>query len=283
MQRAELPPSILAWAKTGRYLAAYPAISNPPANQKGTAYLGGKYAQKRIEVAPEQCEALIKVLPVQTPRAKHPARARIIVAWETGLRRATLDQIEAPGDYYPGRQTLRIRDEIDKARFGRELPITDAARAALDEVCPTKGLLFGPMNLHCALKKAALAIGMDPDAAHHLSNHDFRHGRLTDMGEHTTELAGMAFLAGHKHVTTTAKYVHSSRRAGERVLRSLNSGHQLATAVKVGGDTGHQVRSGSARHHCGSRDRGRTDTPLREPDFESRVCLFRHWPSARPL
>ena len=79
----------------------------------------------------------------------------------------------------------------------------------------------------------------------------------------------MAFLAGHKHVTTTARYVHADSKAGERVVLALNSQHQSNTEADQSDPRQHQVRLLSSRSSSGSRDRGRTDTPLREPDFES--------------
>jgi hypothetical protein len=38
---------------------------------------------------------------------------------------------------------LVIRDEVDKVRYGRKLPLTDAARAALDSITPDNDLIFG--------------------------------------------------------------------------------------------------------------------------------------------
>lgn len=46
---------------------------------------------------------------------------------------------------------------------------------------------------------------------------DFRHARLTDL-VHSQDLTGVAYLAGHKHVTTTNRDVHPNKRAAERVL-----------------------------------------------------------------
>ena len=70
-------------------------------------------------------------------------RKRFVVAWETGLRPATLNEIGAPIDYHRGATELVLRDEIDKVRYGRKLPLTEAARAALDSITPDVGLIFG--------------------------------------------------------------------------------------------------------------------------------------------
>ena len=83
------------------------------------------------------------------------------MAWETALRPRTIARLTAPGDYHRGATTLQIRDEIDKNRFGRELPLTDTARAALDSVCPTSGLIFGHHDCTMLLRRAAKAAGID--------------------------------------------------------------------------------------------------------------------------
>ncbi len=71
---------------------------------------------------------------VKAPRAPrgYPVQARFEVAWQTALRPQTLDLLRAPDDYKRGRSYLVIRDEIDKARFGRRRPLSKAARCALD-------------------------------------------------------------------------------------------------------------------------------------------------------
>jgi hypothetical protein len=50
-----------------------------------------------------------------------------------------------------------------------------------------------------------------------LSIYDFRHGRGTEWGR-TGNLIGIAYLIGHKHVTTTKEYLHSNLEEGQAVL-----------------------------------------------------------------
>jgi site-specific recombinase XerC len=56
----------------------------------------------------------------------------------------------------------------------------------------------------------------------------FRHSRITHLTSVTTDLRGVAYLAGHKNLAPTSHYVHGNVKAGERVL---------AAAV---GDTGQE-------------------------------------------
>src|SRR5690606_17190467 len=124
-----------------------------------------------------ECARVIAALPQWTrPRGDAPSfavRARFVVAWETALRPATLDALSVPEHYSRGADSLQISDEIDKARFGRVLPLTDAARAALDGVCRSGhvGLIFGCHDYRWQLAKAALSV-LPPSKARTFTGYD---------------------------------------------------------------------------------------------------------------
>lgn len=206
------------------YLAAAPTVPRPDPSA-GKAAL----TKVRVDMTPEQVEALIEALP-ETVRAlerggpKRPCRALFRVLWETGLRIGTLRRLEAPGDYHRGAAELVIRDEADKARFGRTLDLTPAARAALDSVCPDEGLLFPPTSFRAQLKAAAVKAGVPKHLAKHVSHHDFRHARTTHLLDEGAPLTGVAYLVGHRQITTTNLYAHARRSEGRRALELL-SGH----------------------------------------------------------
>ncbi|MFK7985924.1 MAG: tyrosine-type recombinase/integrase [Sandaracinaceae bacterium] len=182
----------------------------PPRTARGTR------AQERqtITLSHEQVEAVLRALPHRSQRARHPVRAFFRVMWETGLRRATLWPLRAPQDYQKGSDRLVIRDAADKARYGRALPLTAAARASLDEVCPGEGAIFPRADLRHLLRAAARDAGLPELAVRHLSNHDFRHSRTTDLLDQGGSLTGVAYLVGHKQVTTT----NATRTLGWRPL-----------------------------------------------------------------
>ena len=218
-------------------LAEAPPVPQP---KKGT----GKAAltKVRVDLTPEQVEAILAALP-ETIRAKRrgesrrPCRAFFRVLWETGLRAAGLWRLEAPGDYRVGAEELVIRDEADKAAFGRTLPLTDAARAALDSVCPASGLVFGEeKNFRTQLKRAALAAGIPEHLAGHVSPHDFRHARTTDLLDAGAPLTGVAYLMGHKQITTTNRYVHPGAKAARAALSGHRSGHGARETAESAGD-----------------------------------------------
>ncbi len=204
--------------------------------QKAAELLHVPYVEP-LELTEPQIEAVLKELPEwrttrRTP-TPFPVRARFTFAWETSLRPGTLDLLRAPDDYRKGDTTLTIRDEADKARFGRRLPLTPRARAVLDSICPDVGLIFGCHNYGGLLREAARRAKLPGDLAEKISPYDFRHSRLTNLAEHTTNLAGIAFLAGHKNVTTTNRYIRPSERAALEVL-------QAASTDRLWSHTGHE-------------------------------------------
>ncbi len=208
----------LTWCRTEGHLREVPTVRSPPRSATGVDHDGGKRKKVRVEISEEEAVNIIAKLPERTSHGKLPAWAFFTTMYETTLRRGTLFAIRSPEDYTRGSKTLLIRDEADKVRFGRELPLSRRARAALDSVCPAEGLIFGVGHYRYVLRAAAKAAGLSEHRARHLSYHDWRHAALTHMASTTTDLVGMAFLAGHKDVATTARYVHANRKAAERVI-----------------------------------------------------------------
>lgn len=216
--------SFLVWCKDHRLIDEVPLVEAPPKRATGTPDTRRRHKREAVLLEDRESEALIAALPVYSPGSRNgyrgfPVRARMAVAYQTGLRPATLDELRAPDDYHRGAATMRIRDEIDKNRFGRELPLTDEARAALDSVCPPAGLLFGRHDYREHLKRAAQAV-LPADKAALLSVYDLRHSRLTYLCERTTNLPGVAYLSGHRRIDTlVSRYVHPSMRAAVEVIR----------------------------------------------------------------
>ncbi len=214
----------LRWCKESALISEVPQFSTPPMRAIGTRSKKVNPKPEPILITEDQALRLIEKLPetLQGRRSgkRYPVRARFVVAWETALRPATLDEISVPENYKKGAAILKLRSENDKARFARNVPLTDKARAALDAVCPKRGLIFGKHDYRPALKAACKAAKVPQ-----VSPYDFRHSRLTHLVESSNNLAGIQYLAGHKHATTTAIYLKASQRAAEAVLDGLkNSG-----------------------------------------------------------
>jgi len=250
------------WARRRGYVAAMPEIETPARNVTGKA---ASRSRKRVfqVFTPSEMAAIIAKLPEYTKTRRYvgdsyPVRARFVLAWETALRPETLNQIRVPDDYRPGEHALLIRDEADKARYGRELPLSSEARAALDSVCPELGTIFGEHDYRAQLRKAARAAGIAEHRAKATSDYDFRHSRLTHLGEVSNNLSGIMYLAGHKDPGTTAHYMRPQKRAAEKVLAAASA----AARSEFRAHSGH--RTSSARSEP-------SGAPDRKPNNNNRV------------
>jgi integrase len=208
----------VAWLEECGYLEQAPAIKPVPKAARGVEAEGGLRRKVRVDLTVAQVERIIAAMPA-VGKYGHDLKAFFTVLWETGLRRGTLWRLERPKHHRRGVAELRLTADIDKSRYERVLPLSPRAAEALDSAGPDKGLIFPPSDFRASLRVAAAKAGLPPDQARHVSYHDFRHARLTHWASVTTDLAGMAYLAGHKHVSTTSLYVHAQKQAAEALVQ----------------------------------------------------------------
>jgi integrase len=211
----------VGWCEEQGFLTRAPRVPPPAKRATGTAYKIRRRS-KPTPLSPEEALAVIDALPDWSASKKvdhFPVRARFRFAFETALRPKTIDQLSVPENYVRGSSMLVITDEIDKVRFGRELPLTVAAQAAIDSVCPEKGIIFGKHDYRDQLDKAAAA-ALTPEKARTFTGYDLRHARATQWAE-SGNLVGVAYLLGHKQVTTTNRYARPNRAAAEKVIRII--------------------------------------------------------------
>jgi integrase len=213
----------LGWCQEQGYVEQAPALAVLPRRATGTEYHQRRRG-RATDLSVDEVRALIAELPIwSNPRnvPRFAVRARFVVAYETSLRPSTLSALSVPEHYTPGASTLILTADIDKARFARELPLSAEARAALETVVPKEGVIFGEHDYRDILKKAASKV-LSPEKAATFTEYDLRHGRLTQLAE-TGNLTGAAYLAGHKRVSTTDRYVRPGRRAAERALEAVGA------------------------------------------------------------
>ena len=254
----------LGWAVERGYLDDAPQVPTPSRRATGTPHPKGK--RVRVELAGTMMDAIIAALPDTTPTG-YRIKAFFVVLRETAFRPGTLYRVTAPDDYRRGAEVLRIRADADKARYGREVPLTQRARAALDSVCPDEGILFERFEYREILREAALAAGLPKDLACHVSAYDFRHGRTTELLENSSNLTGVAYLVGHKHVSTTDRYAHARQHAAEEVLatedlerRRPNSGYRLGYRIPKRDRAMARAIAILQRSRSGADERTRTST-----------------------
>jgi integrase len=157
---------------------------------------------------------------------------------ETGLRPESIDQLHTPTHYTRGASVLTLTDDTDKNRWGRELPLSARARAALDARLDTmteedEGLIFGPRRFVDSVKKAALVLVDEVPRAREVAPYDLRHALGTHALEASGNLLGVGYLLGHLQTTTTNKYAHPTRRAADAVMAAFRppvSGEVLGEA-----------------------------------------------------
>jgi site-specific recombinase XerD len=215
----------LGWLREQDIWIDAPHVPPLPKRSKGKRV--GTQREKAVEVPPELIEAILEALPEISARSgrrvngekkaeRFPVRARFVLAWETGLRPATLNALRVPEHFHQGATTLTIADEIDKSRFGRELPLSERARAVLDAVSPAEGLIFGRHDYRHYLKTAAKDVKVR--RSEEFAPYDFRHARALLWAESTTNLPAVSFLMGHRKVTTTALYVRGTQKAAAELV-----------------------------------------------------------------
>jgi integrase len=224
----------LGWCKTQAHLSEAPVVPPLPKKAVGTPFkLRRRQAATQLE--PAEILAILERLPEWSESKKvkrFPIRARFVLQYEQGMRPEMLDVLEVPKHYTKGSSLLKIETGGDKNRWERELPLTDKARAALDSVCPKKGVIFGVHDYRDALRKAAKGV-LPKEKAERITAEDLRHSRLTEWAE-TGNLPGAAYLAGHTRISTIDKYAKPGRRAAERLL-GLNGTRR---DVRIGGGAG---------------------------------------------
>jgi site-specific recombinase XerD len=211
---------------------------------------GNPVREKRPSFTPtvEQLETLFQALPPRC-RGGHVGRGRFIIAYETGLRPATLDALSVPEHYTKGATHLRLVDEDDKNRYGRPLPLTPRARAVLDELAYQDGLLFGEHDYRGIWRKALKAAGLPAT----MVPYDLRHARIQHLVDEGKPLTGVAYLAGHLQLTTTNHYLKGSLRQAELAVTGVRTG---VSALEI----------------VGAKEGSRTPTPVRalEPERDGR-------------
>lgn len=213
----------LRWAKMEGFITAIPPFPEFPKTSKGKR--SGKQRAKANELTEAQVVAAIAALPAissrisKKDRKRFAVRARFVVAYETGLRPATLDALVL-GKHWSLEHPywLDIPDEDDKTRFGREVRLTPTAYLALHDTVRALGiakgdLIFGAHDYRTYLKAAGGAA-----LVKRLAPYDFRHARGTHLANRGAALPGIAYQLGHTQLTTTNKYAHATKAAGDLAL-----------------------------------------------------------------
>jgi len=269
------------------WLSMAPEVKSPNRRSTGTPDTKKPHKSEPVILEEDEVLAILEQLPDSYRSA--PVRARFTFMWETALRPETVAQIRVPDDYRKGQRELRIREEADKSRYARTIPLSERARTALDEKCPARGTIFGRHDFRGILRKAAKDAGLPAEKAKRLSAYDFRHSRATHLVGHSRNLAGVAFLLGHKEITTLNRYVRPGQQAAEKVLAQVAGGAPvMAPEVDSEGASKDVVSTGEV---ASSGDGGKPPSRLSRPrsggvfyeHSTSTSCFVGYLPSRKPL
>lgn len=207
-------------------------VPSVPKRSTGAAYRNekGKIVRRRaaaIPLSPKEARAILAELPEWSTSKKvpeFPIRARFEVQYETGLRPELIDLLSVPEHYRKKATHLRVPGELDKARQARRVPLSAAAKKALDRVCPAEGLIFGKHDYREHLKLAAANV-LPAERAELFCGAHLRSARITHWLEDGASLPGVMRLVGHTRIDTTAKYVRAADRAAEEIVAPKRKRH----------------------------------------------------------
>jgi integrase len=208
----------LRWCRMQGALSTTPHIPRLPPKAQGKR--SGPQRAKSVHISEAQAKEILTLLPEESKTIdgrKWPLRTRFAFMWETALRPETLSRLMVPDHWRPGARHLELTNEDDKARWGREVDLTDEAIRILEAVAPARGLIFGRHTYYKAIKRAAIAV-LGETKGKLFAPYDFRHGRAKHLLDRKGSIRGVSYVLGHKLVSTTDKYLAPERSAGREAL-----------------------------------------------------------------
>lgn len=210
----------LVWSELHGAIHMAPRVPKLPPKAKGVRT--GTQRARAVFISDLEAKAILALLPEESKTIdgrKWPLRARFAFMWETALRPETISRLTVPDNWRPGMCHVQLADEDDKARFGRDVDLTDEAIAILARVAPERGTVFGHHVFYKALKKAAMAV-LGATRGKGFAPYDFRHGRAKERLDAGALIRGVGWMLGHKRASTTDKYLAPDRTAGRDALNA---------------------------------------------------------------
>lgn len=259
----------LLWCQEQELLTEENRPRWPRLPKKATGTRSGPQRENPVDVTAAQVNAFLAALPAwSTSRKRAPfaIRARFIVAYETGLRPATLDELEMPKHWRPGATEILIDNAIDKNRFGRKVPISARCAEALERTVLTlglsSGLIFGAHDYRHHVDKAARAVGLPEDFA----PYDLRHGRAGHLLDAGATMRAVAYLHGHRRLTTTDRYLRGQETDARAAVQAASIGGESGAKTTDSDDADSEAENMS---NISAKEGGRTPTALRPLEPES--------------
>jgi integrase len=230
------------WAERRGELAEPVQLVAPPATALGTP----SRPRERVDLEPWQVELILEALPERS-RMNHPIKAMMTLVWETSLRIDGVQRLQCPRHFTAGANELTLTKDVDKNRWNRSLPLSDRTARYLGALCTDEkgeaivGFIFGEYaylkTLRATARKIRTKLELSEEACNKIDARDFRHGAASHMAEVSNDVAGIAYMMGHRDVRTSSQYIHPRLHAGRRVTQARFSGPVLGPAgVNESGD-----------------------------------------------
>jgi len=214
---------VLKFAEARGWIGQLPKFPGAPKKSRGTRAKGGGRGFTDGFTAAHTAAILGKLHKLtkvgRRDGERWPVWAFFKVLDETGLRPGLLEGMRYGTHWRKGQPYIQVTADIDKNRWARNVPLSEAALLALESVEPkADGRLFSHLDFRFSLRRAAKAGGVPEHIADRVHTYDLRHARTTEWVNTTGKLAGVGFLVGHKQATTTNRYSHADQQQGQEVL-----------------------------------------------------------------
>jgi integrase len=217
----------LQWAHAAGYLASVPKVELPAG--KGTVHAQMKNSGRGRNIALTMAKAmeLVQAMPEWSSRTARNGGERFLVRpfFEfmrlTGLRPATIERLEVGRNWSPGDKSLRLDNEDDKAKFGREVPLLPAAVKILKDYAPESGHIFGHHDYRVHVRAAAEKV-LKGEAKQYFGAYHLRYLFITSLvNRKNANVVATQWLVGHKDLSTTSGYVHGDAASAKKMLKEI--------------------------------------------------------------
>lgn len=211
--------TFLAWCVEQGVIAEAPLVPVLPKRATGTRKI---QRTPRPALTPAQVNKVIAKLPVwssgerRNEGQRYRVRDRARFAFETALRPATIARLSVPEHWKPGSKTLTITADVDKARWAREVALTNKAITTLTRSAKGDGLIFGEHEMEDYLAAAG-----DEAIKRRVLPYDLKHARITELFRAGADPVGISQLTGVALDTLVKHYVHPGAEASRKALRRV--------------------------------------------------------------
>lgn len=181
-------------------------------------------------LTPEDVRRVLDLLPDQaTHHNRHPVREFFTVQWAQAMRPGEVMTLTW-ADVDLDKRRITVRQSLDKARTGRTIGMAKEAHEVLSRMAKLPHLqaarIFDRRDYRVSLELAAERAKLPRLTPHHL-----RHARLSELASTTRDVGAVQFMAGHKNLSTTDRYVRSRTERTEEMLKLLDTGKESAPTV----------------------------------------------------